>query len=406
MSDESLAVTDVTESLRIAVAQVMDIEDITHGRNERYTVRFRGTLKIDSVEAYDRLAVAFRQHHHTPMFRQHEGRHAVLAMPGIIEPKESNPWVNYILFASTVVSAFYTGSLYSYDGPAVDVWQVLWTALLQIHTGWPFAVGLLSILLAHEFGHYIAARWHGAPATLPYFIPMPYPISPFGTLGAVIMMKAPIRNRRVLLDIGIAGPLAGFVVAIPVLLIGLLRSQVELVPTVFPPGQGISVEGNSIIYLLMKYLVFGELLPQPASFEGVSPLLYWLRYFFTSNPLPLGGRDVFLDQMAWAGWAGLLVTGLNLIPVGQLDGGHTLFVLLGERTRKLVPFIIGTLVLLGFAWQGWWLWAALIYFLNRRNADLLDEITPLDPARRLLAILTLVLFFLVITPVPLTVFGG
>jgi membrane-associated protease RseP (regulator of RpoE activity) len=120
-------------------------------------------------------------------------------------------------------------------------------------------------------------------------------------------------------------------------------------------------------------------------------------------PVPLGGTDVLLNSIAWAGWAGLLVTGLNLIPAGQLDGGHALYVLIGKRARRLVPVIIVVLVALGFVWTGWFLWAAIIYFLGRTFAEPLDQITELDPARRLLAILALVTFVLVITPVPLSI---
>ncbi|MBM4425028.1 MAG: site-2 protease family protein [Chloroflexi bacterium] len=404
MADSDSTTDDFTAPLRAAVASVMTVSDMTIGRNENYTVRFRGRLTLDSVEAYDRVAAAFRSHNFTPLFRNDSGQHVILAVPGVIDPKPSNPWINYLLMAATLFSAFYTGALYSYDGPATDLAAVLLEGLLRIHTGWPFAVGLLSILLAHEFGHYIAARRHGQHATLPYFIPMPYPISPFGTLGAIIAMKAPVRNRRILLDIGVAGPLAGFVVAIPVLIIGLMRSRVETIA--IPPGAGISLEGNSVIYLLAKLFVFGQLLPSPESYGAGGAALYWIRYFFTSTPLPIGGKDVFLDQVAWAGWAGLLVTGLNLIPAGQLDGGHTLYVLLGERVKKLLPVILIVLIALGFVWSGWWLWAGLIYLLNRRHAELLDEITTLDPARRFLAVATLILFFLVITPVPLTIVGG
>src|SRR5262249_55933180 len=148
-------------------------------------------------------------------------------------------------------------------------------------------------------------------------------------------------NKRVQLDIGIAGPIAGFIVAIPVILIGLLRSHIG--PIDVPANAGIMLEGNSVVYLLAKFLVFGKLLPAPASYGAAGPFFYWLRYFFTSTPLPVGGTDVLLDQVAWAGWAGLLITGMNLIPVGQLDGGHALSVLLGPNVRRLVPFILGIL---------------------------------------------------------------
>jgi membrane-associated protease RseP (regulator of RpoE activity) len=273
-------------------------------------------------------------------------------------------------------------------------------------TGWPFAVSLMLILTAHEFGHYLVGRFHNAQVSPPYFIPFPF--SFFGTMGAFINMKAPPKNRRILLDIGLAGPLAGLLVAIPVLLIGLSLSQVGplTVPTV--PGIALTLEGNSVLYLLSKYLVFHQWLPSPASFGGMPPLLYYARYFFTGHPLPAGGLDVNLHPIAWAGWAGLLVTALNLIPAGQLDGGHMLYVLLGtRRARQTLPFILVGLILLGFVWSGWWLWAALIFFLvGRSYAEPLDQITPLNPARKALAVLALIIFLLVFTPVPLQSLGA
>ncbi len=386
--------------LRPGVAEVMDIQDVTTGRDEKYVARFRGRLRIDSIEAYDRVDAAFRQRNFTPLFRVEDGQHVILAVPGAINVRPSNPWINVILFGLTLLSAFYTGAAYAAEGPADELGALLYP-LLHIWTGWPFALSMLGILLAHEFGHYIAARLHRAPVTLPYFIP--FPLSPFGTMGAVIAMKAPIRNRRVLMDIGISGPWAGLVIAIPVLMIGLLRSQVERLPLSLPPG--LAFEGNSLLYLAIKFVMYGKLLPQPAAYGLGGPLLYWLVYFFTGTPLPAGGQDVTLNSVAWAGWAGLLVTGLNLIPAGQLDGGHTLFVLVGRRMKQLAPIILVVLVGLGFFWPGWWLWAGLIYFLNRRPAELLDEITPLDGRRRILAIFTLVLFFIVFTPVPIVGVG-
>ncbi len=135
---------------------------------------------------------------------------------------------------------------------------------------------------------------------------------------------------------------------------------------------------------------------------AVPPLLYWLRYFFTGTPTPIGGQDVILHPIAWAAWIGLLVTALNLIPAGQLDGGHIVNGLFGQkRAILLLPVILVCLALLGLVWVGWWLWAFLIFFLGRVYAEPLDQITPLDPKRKALAVVCLVIFILVFTPVPL-----
>jgi len=273
--------------------------------------------------------------------------------------------------------------------------------LRSIPAGAPFALGLMAILLAHEFGHYFAARYHKTAVSLPYFLP--FPGSTFGTMGAFEQLKEPPRNRRVLLDIGLAGPLAGLVVALPVLLIGLALSSIERLPASSAAAVGAGLEGNSLLYLAAKYAVTGELLPAPDSYGGVAPVVYWARYLLLGLPLPFGARDVILHPLAWAGWAGLLVTALNLIPAGQLDGGHLLYVLLGRRAARIVPFIVVALAGLGVVWSGWWLWAALIYFLGRKHAQPLDEITPLDPRRRAFAVLGLVIFVLVFTPVLLRI---
>ena len=281
--------------------------------------------------------------------------------------------------------------------------DLLGKIIQSLPAGLPFAISMLAILLAHEFGHYLVGRYHHSPVTLPYFIPLP--LSPFGTMGAFIQMKAPPKNKRTLLDIGIAGPLSGLLVAIPVLFLGLSLSEVS--PIQLAPGEGITLEGNSLLYLLAKLIVFGKLLPAPESYGGIAPLWYWTRYFFTGSPLPLGGLDVMIHPIAWAGWAGLLVTALNLIPAGQLDGGHMIYVLIGKRARQLWPFILAALIGLGFFWSGWWLWAGLIFFLGRIYAEPLDQITTLNTPRKFLAVLGILIFLLVFTPVPLIVtFAG
>jgi membrane-associated protease RseP (regulator of RpoE activity) len=391
----------------LLIARVFQIgETIWGGPKDPFVVSYRGRLRQDSVEAYDQLAADLRPHGHTPLFREEEGREIIHVIEGIAEPRESNPLVNLALFLITLVSVLLAGAAFVYDGADPESLTGFYLTLFaNINTGLPFAVSLLAILLAHEFGHYLAARYHKTAVTLPYFLPLPLPTS-FGTLGAFIQLKEPPRNKRILLDIGIAGPLAGLVVAIPIVLYGIFLSEVSPIPTVIPAGEGVSLEGNSILYLAAKYLIKGQLLPAPLSYEGVNPFLYWLRFIFTGRPLPLGGTDIFLHPVAWAGWAGLLVTALNLIPAGQLDGGHVLYGLLGRRAQTIVPSILIALVMLGFFWSGWWLWAFLIYFLGRSNAQPLDQITRLDPKRRAVAVLGLVIFVLVFTPLPLQVILG
>jgi membrane-associated protease RseP (regulator of RpoE activity) len=381
-------------ALRPIVAQVMNVEDTLYGGPDGSTVRFRGRLHRDSVEAFNFVFEQFKPLGYTPLFRKDGANHLVLAMPGVIERTRSNPWVNAVMFALTVLSVLLAGGAYGFQGTEAPTTLGQWMQLLG--NGWPFAASLLAILLAHEFGHYFAARYHKMAVTLPYFVPFPFSL--FGTMGAVIMLKAPPFNKRALLDMGIAGPLAGFVVAVPIVLFGLATSPVQAIP----PGQTGGFEGNSILYVFLKYLVHGQLLPAPAVTDGLPYWLFMLRFYVLGVFNGGGGTDVFLNQVAWAGWAGLLVTGLNLIPAGQLDGGHALYVLVGRRARLLVPLIIAVLIALGFFWNGWWLWAALIFFLGRAHAEPLDQITELDPARKLLALSALVLFVLVITPIPLT----
>ena len=388
-----------TEMLTSLVRRVMRIDSTTWGTpKQKFLVRFQGELYVDSEKAYDQLAESLRPHFVTPLFRIEDGRHTINLLEGVIDPKPSNPIVNLVLFVLTVFSVLLAGALYDYAGPASnDLLVITKYLLLNLWRGWPFAVSLLAILLAHEFGHYLAARYHHSAVSLPYFIP--FPISLFGTMGAFIQLKSPPKNRNVLLDIGAAGPYAGLIIAIPILIYGLVTSELHNLPDVFQQGQ--VFEGNSIFYLGIKYAVFGELLPKPESFYGLGTLIYWVRYFFTGTPLPTGGIDVTLNQVAWAGWAGLLVTALNLIPAGQLDGGHLLYVLFGRNAKKLLPVILGILVLLGFVWSGWWLWAFLILILGRVHAEPLDQITPIDQRRKAIAIIGLVLFVLLFMPVPL-----
>lgn len=377
------------------VERIMFVEQIIWGGKEAgYVVQFVGRLAEESSTAFDKLSAWVEPYDLSVYFRMVEKKHAVILRKETKNFKKSNPWINIILLVLTFMSVLLAGALYSGDfstSPTIpDILSQLWK-------GWPFTVSLMSILLAHEFGHFFAAKLHNTPVTLPYFIP--FPASPLGTMGAFINLKGTPKNKRHLLDIGIAGPIAGLIVAIPVTILGLYLSEVSYIPLVLPEGQ--IFEGNSILYLTLKYLVFGEWLPKPGSFGGLPPFLYWIKYFFTGSPIPLGGVDVMLSPVAWAGWAGLLVTGLNLIPAGQLDGGHVMYVLFGRRIEKWIPVILAILVLLGFVWSGWWLWAFIIFWFGGSHAVPQDDITELDPLRKRIAIAGLVIAILVFMPVPL-----
>jgi Zn-dependent protease len=396
----------LVERLLAQVQREMQVQDIVEGgRNDAFAARFRGRLIGDSQDAFARLEPVFAKEGMTLVFRAENDDHIILAIRGVVESRPSRPWINLGVFVLTVLSVVLAGALYAYEGPVdADLGTTLEYIWRSFPSGIPFAISLLAILVAHESGHYIAARLNGTDVSLPFFIP--FPGSPFGTMGAFIQLKEPPRNRRVLLDIGLAGPIAGLVVAIPVLLIGLSLSDVGQLPAGPDSPVGFSLEGNSLLYLAIKYISKGELLPAPIDYGNLPPLVYWIRYVLTGTPAPFGGRDVMLHPVAWAGWAGLLVTSFNLIPVGQLDGGHISYVLLGRRSRVVWPFIIVALVALGLAWPGWWLWAGLLFLLGRRYAQPLDEITPLDGRRRALAIAGIVLFLIVFIPVPLRVFGA
>ena len=382
------------------ITRVFIVEEISLGNPKKdYIVRYRGHLRgSDSSAAYDQLSSQLAPLEITPLFRIENGGQTILLMQGRVHPKTSRAWINLVLGVLTFLSMIVSGGLYGMSqalptNPVEAARQI-------VMAGLPFAISLLAILAAHEFGHYLMGRHHGVHVTLPYFIPMPF--TPFGTMGAFINMKEPPKNRRQLLDIGLAGPFAGLIVAVPVLIIGLMLSSLDPLPQHLPPGQMISLEGNSLLYLGLKYLVFGQLLPAPLHYGSMPHWLYWIQYFFTGRPFPAGGMDVILHPVAWAGWAGILVTALNLIPAGQLDGGHAMYVLVGRKTaRRLLPFILVGIAVLGMFWVGWWLWVLLIFFLGRSYAEPLDQITPLDSRRRWLAVLAIIVFLLVFTPVPL-----
>jgi len=258
--------------------------------------------------------------------------------------------VHLLLFFLTGLSIYYIGSTLSQNNS-------LW-----------YTLGLLAILTAHESAHYLLARYHGVSATLPFFIPLPLP--PFGTMGALIRMRSPIPHRRALLDIGAAGPLAGLIVAVPLIVWGIRLS--ELVPLA-NMGETTLGLGDSLLF---------------------TGLIHWVR-----GPIPQG-FDLLLHPLAYAGWVGVLVTAINLLPIGQLDGGHVIYALFRRRSRYVASaFHAGLVAVFAFYYVGWILPVLVLGFVKGHPPTLEDE-QPLNPFRVFLGILTLLCFILCFSPIP------
>jgi len=265
-------------------------------------------------------------------------------------------WIPAALFLLTVASTFMVGLS---DGIAGAFW---------------YSGGIMVILLAHEMGHYLMARKHGIPATLPYFIPMPF--SPFGTMGAVIRMSGTIPDRRALMDVGAAGPLAGMVFIIPAIVLGLLKSKLVTLAAI---GDNSISLGDSLLFTLLARISVG---PVPA------------------------GQDILLHPLAFAGWVGLLVTALNLLPVGQLDGGHISYSLFQGKSRTVSKIFYWILIgVCLFLYAGWML-LVVVLTLIRRHPPTWDDSLPLDRRRVLMGGIALAIFLLAFTPVPFGIGEG
>lgn len=274
--------------------------------------------------------------------------------------KKSKSWLNLLLLVLTIFTTLLVGALNRGGNP--------FKRPTDLFLGVPFSFSLILILGSHELGHYLTAQRNGVSATLPYFLPIPHPL--IGTMGAFIRIQSIIPNRKALVRVGFSGPLIGFLVALPITIIGLLLSEIK------PVGEtrGAIGLGNSLIFQLLSQLLFGKI-PK--------------------------GFDLFLHPMAFAGWLGFFVTAMNLIPLGQLDGGHIAYALFGRRRKFLSIIVIGILVALGFfLWQGWLFWAALITVLGLRHPPTQDEISPLSKTDKILAVCALLVFIITFIPVP------
>ncbi len=284
-------------------------------------------------------------------------------------------WVYVALFLGTVVTttsvgASHYGSFYqgfSRGELPFSIWELLIRGL------W-YSVSILAILGCHEMGHYLACRYYGIAASRPYFLPIPLPLT--GTLGAFIRIRQPITGKRELFDIGIAGPIAGFVIAVPVLFIGMYLSRVDEIPP--------DVEGG-LVWL-------GE------------PLLFKAAVWLTFGQIA-DGFTVTMHPMAFAAWFGLLATALNLFPIGQLDGGHISYAVLGRKSTAVTLVTVVCLIGLAYWSLSWAAWAVLTVLMllvfGPHHPRTADEAVPLDPTRKALAAFAVIMFILCFTPAPI-----
>ncbi len=345
-----------------------------------YLMTVQGHLIIDSETAYQRLDDLLSEHNLTALFREQITRdgkrhHQVILLDGRLQqPKQPSPIPNIILLILTIVSLLYIGTAtaigeISLTEPAVAD-QLRQNLIPEFWRGLPYTLSILLILGSHEMAHWLMMRKHNVVASLPYFIPG-FIFSPFGTFGAVIVTKGAILNRKALFDIGASGPLAGLIFAIPILIIGLATSPVIEIT-------GGAVEGNSVFYALAKIVSLGQLYPTQT-------------------------HDVMLNQFAWAGWTGLFVTALNLIPLGQLDGGHILYAYFGDIARKFYyPILATALFLTLFVSSIWLILLIMLALLGKVYAVPLDDITKLDSIRKSIALFIFAIFVLIFIPSPIT----
>jgi len=270
-----------------------------------------------------------------------------------------------ILFFLTVLTTMFAGAMH-YLGSFEKFINEFPRSLIY---GFPFSFALLSILLSHEMGHFLTSRKYGVQATLPFFIPVPHPL--IGTFGAFIKMKSVIPDKKTLLRIGAAGPLAGIIVSIPFTIWGIIHSQV------IPAQEG-------------KGLFLGD------------PLLFKILVSLLRPDIP-PDATLMIHPVAFAGWIGFFVTAMNLLPFSQLDGGHIIYALVGEKFGLIQLILFPFLILMGFLWPGWFFWGFLLLLFGLRHPPPIDNITPLEKKDKIIGVICIIVFFFTFHPVPFSV---
>jgi membrane-associated protease RseP (regulator of RpoE activity) len=346
---------------------------ITGHKGQGGILQFEGKLRGKAEEMFSKIREAFRADPVTPMLLEGEGHDVrVLFLPSHEQPVQENS--NWLLHASLFLAALATTTWAGALHAGVNLLQ----QPERFSVGLPYSLGLMLILGAHEMGHYITARRYGIQVTPPFFIPVPFAL---GTFGAFIKIKSLTPNRRALFDVAVAGPMAGLVFAVPALLIGLRSSQI--IPGNAPLGlvhYGVSASSSVLLACFAKVSL------------GASVS---------------ADHHLALSPLAFAGWLGLMVTALNLLPIGQLDGGHIAHAVFGARHARGISLVaLACLFLLAlFVWPGLILWAFVVYFIaGTQDAPAANDVTPLDFPRRALAYLTFAILLVIIVPVPRALF--
>lgn len=354
-----------SEKMAALEAKLAPMMAITGRKASGNVFQFEGRLHGEAEETFGKIRAAFADEPVTPLLLEGEEQDVrVVLLPGqpAIRPTDRPNWIlHWLLFLATVGTTTWAGAL----NAGVNLLQ----QPSRFEVGLPYSLGLLLILGAHELGHYFTAKAHGIQVTPPFFIPVPFAL---GTFGAFIKIKSFTPNRRALFDVAVAGPLAGLVFAIPALLIGLRFS--EVIPGSSPMGVNI---GSSVLLACLAKMSL-----------GVSVL---------------EGNHLLLHPLAFAGWLGLIITALNLLPIGQLDGGHISHALFGSRNARGVSMVaLALLFLLAlFVWPGLMFWAIIVLFIaGTRDAPAVNDVSPVGWARRALGYFAFLLLLLILVPVP------
>jgi Zn-dependent protease len=347
--------------------------ELMHSYYEGSLVHLRGRLRGDKTTA----TAAIIKHCRELGLNAHvtgEPEYVHIKLNTRRRARPSRRWL-YPLFAlATLLTVLWAGGMHV----GVDLLQ----EPARWYEGLPFALSLLGILVCHEMGHYLTARRYGVDVTPPLLLPVPNPL--IGTFGAVIRMRSPVTDRKALFDIGLAGPLSGVVVSIVVIIIGLGSAEIinaaygEL-PLSYGPPAMIQILGMNV-------------------WLNLPPLFHLLRLLVVG---PLGSAEALvLGPVGFAGWLGLFVTALNLIPVGQLDGGHIVYTSMRRAYKPLSTLALLAVLFFAFFWPGWLVWAAVLFFVSRKRPAPLDDVTPLGRGRTLAGYGAMLLFLLCLTPVP------